>query len=371
MQDEARGRPQGKAVLWSPKVHSVMSISVIGEALAGHARALADLEQATGLDAGAMHSPATRVSFKQILAAYVVAAAQRDDPLLGWRTGIATRSSYYGMYGFAILSSPDFRQTIQLGIHHQQLSGRLCHLHFEAADSEAIWRCDPFVHPAIQGQVSRCIVENYLGSLLAVHRDVLGPDFQPRALRLTSPGDDRSEEIARQLGIDVIGGAPHNQLVFDPRWLDAKPQFGNAIGHDSVRQACRELEQQQAACYETSSRVWSELVRRYGRNPGAIEMARLLHCSERTLRRNLGNEGTSYRSLSDQVSAQIAMKYLRDTDLNVEAVALTMGYDEPSNFRRAFRRWTGESPTSYREGQRLGQDRLRPLIVPQALRSPD
>lgn len=205
--------------------------------------------------------------------------------------------------------------------------------------------------------MSRCIVENFLGSVLAVNRDVLGPGFQPRALRLTSPRDDRTDAIARELGVDVIGGAAHNQLVFDPRWLDARPQFGNALGHDSVRQACLELEQQRDACYETSSRVWSELVRRYGHNPGAIEMARLLHCSERTLRRNLSSEGTTYRALSDQVSAQIAMKYLRDTDLGIEAIALTMGYDEPSNFRRAFQRWTGESPTRYREGQRHGDDR--------------
>jgi len=60
-------------------------------------------------------------------------------------------------------------------------------------------------------------------------------------------------------------------------------------------------------------------------------------------------EGTSFRELIDELRAQVAIKYVRDTDLSIEDITGALGFHEASAFRRAFRRWTGSAPTSFGE----------------------
>ena len=69
---------------------------------------------------------------------------------------------------------------------------------------------------------------------------------------------------------------------------------------------------------------------------------------ERTLRRKLREEGTSFRELVDQLRMDMAIKYLRDTDLTVEAISESLGFSDAANFRQAFRRWTNAAPQAYR-----------------------
>lgn len=95
-------------------------------------------------------------------------------------------------------------------------------------------------------------------------------------------------------------------------------------------------------------RVKSILDSCQGSYPGAISMARRVHVSERTLHRQLAQEKTSYRKLRDEVRAQHAAHLLRRHELSVEAVALQMGFSNTANFRRAFRRWSGRSPSDWR-----------------------
>jgi AraC-like DNA-binding protein len=81
-------------------------------------------------------------------------------------------------------------------------------------------------------------------------------------------------------------------------------------------------------------------------------VAREMAMSSRTLRRRLEALGTTYADLVDGVRRGLAIEYLVVSDRTAEEISGLLGYDNPSNFRRAFRRWTGTSPASFRE-QRL------------------
>ena len=79
------------------------------------------------------------------------------------------------------------------------------------------------------------------------------------------------------------------------------------------------------------------------------DVASDLNMSERTLRRKLREENTSFRNLVDQLRMEMAIKYLRDTDLNVEAISESLGFSDAANFRQAFRRWTKAAPHAFRD----------------------
>ncbi|MDX5297512.1 MAG: helix-turn-helix transcriptional regulator, partial [Gammaproteobacteria bacterium] len=78
------------------------------------------------------------------------------------------------------------------------------------------------------------------------------------------------------------------------------------------------------------------------------QMARTLHMSERSLRRQLELDGTGWRRLVDEVLQEMACDLLHTSPLSVQQVAEQLGYAEPSSFSHAFKRWTGVSPEQYR-----------------------
>jgi transcriptional regulator GlxA family with amidase domain len=70
--------------------------------------------------------------------------------------------------------------------------------------------------------------------------------------------------------------------------------------------------------------------------------------SDRSLRRQLREQGISFRGLLDELRLQIALKYLRTTRLANADIALALGFRAAANFRRALRRWTNKSPGEIR-----------------------
>lgn len=87
---------------------------------------------------------------------------------------------------------------------------------------------------------------------------------------------------------------------------------------------------------------------------GAPALARRLGMSVRTLQRRIGALGTSVRELVDDVRSATARQMLSDPDLGLVQVADALGYSTESAFRRAFRRWTGQSPAQYRRALTTG-----------------
>jgi AraC-like DNA-binding protein len=88
-------------------------------------------------------------------------------------------------------------------------------------------------------------------------------------------------------------------------------------------------------------------------NPSGIvseeDAAEALFISKRTLGRRLKLEGTRFREIRDDILARQASRYLRETDMSVEAIAAMLHYHDSSNFRRAFKRWFKMTPQQYRQ----------------------
>jgi AraC-like DNA-binding protein len=78
-----------------------------------------------------------------------------------------------------------------------------------------------------------------------------------------------------------------------------------------------------------------------------------LATSTRTLSRSLQEVSTSYQNILDEVRKEMAIEYLNTSNLPIEEIAALIGYNDPSNFRKAFKRWTGNPPSYYRLAQKL------------------
>ena len=83
----------------------------------------------------------------------------------------------------------------------------------------------------------------------------------------------------------------------------------------------------------------------------AKTIATKLGLSERTLARRLTAEGLSFGEILDSMRRDLATYYLEDPNLQVSQIAWLLGFQQPSAFSHACRRWTGKSPSQYRRGR--------------------
>jgi AraC-like DNA-binding protein len=78
------------------------------------------------------------------------------------------------------------------------------------------------------------------------------------------------------------------------------------------------------------------------------DLAEALHISPRTLQRRLADEGTSFKVLLDEARRELALRLIGERRMSIKETSYLLGFSEPGNFSRAFRRWTGAAPSRFR-----------------------
>jgi AraC-like DNA-binding protein len=90
--------------------------------------------------------------------------------------------------------------------------------------------------------------------------------------------------------------------------------------------------------------------------PATIDqIAQALHTSVRTLNRRLADEGTHFQAVKDGLRRDVAVQRLASSNVGVAVLAAELGFVDATGFCRAFRQWTGNSPSGYRKGARQGE----------------
>ena len=346
--DACRDPEPASPTRWDDASYLPTQIARLHDELATAGQNAASVLRAAQLEPKAARSSDTKVSLHQILAAYRIAASLAPDPEFAFRIGMRNKVTYYGMYGFAAISAPNLDRMLDFVVEAQSLSANLVELRVVRGTAEVAIRIDPFVHRDINARVHRFLIEEMMGFLLTALRDLPGARFAPSAIRLTLSQQLASERVGELVDVPVRFDQKHNEFVFDTSWLSAPLEGGNIIVHDSVRRTCTELLGELHTGAALAHRVGEAVITHRGLFPSIEEIAAKFGMSVRGLRRKLEAEGTGYREICDEVRSQIAMKYLRDTKLPIERIAGIMGFDNAANFRRAFRRWTANTPAEYR-----------------------
>jgi len=140
-------------------------------------------------------------------------------------------------------------------------------------------------------------------------------------------------------------------MSFKSSWLDRPANLGNRTTYPAVVALCDELLHDLKSRVGVAGEIRAHLIRDIANPPTLTALAELLEISDRSLRRQLQDQGISFRGLLDELRMQIALKYLRTTKLANEDIALALGFSDAANFRRAFRRWTDRSPSEIRGEQ--------------------
>jgi len=182
-------------------------------------------------------------------------------------------------------------------------------------------------------------------------RALCGPRFQLAEVRLrrTKPVDQ--EPYRRFFDAPVRFDSDQSALVFPAAWLDHPVSGADPHLYRSLQaEAAEAVEQLGVDFVARSRRLLHGLVITGGTT--VEQAAFLLGLHRRTLNRRLAAEGTSVKTLLQEVRFEIAQQLLRDTQMPVVDIALALGYTAAAAFTRAFKAWSGQSPTDWRTAQR-------------------
>ena len=335
-------------VSFEDKIYPVGKVALILDALAAAGIATEGALKRIGLPKTAISSPATRVSLNQVIDCCCYAVEHAPDPHFAYRTGLRFHVSAYGMYGFAILSSVNHRRTMQFAVKYHQLATPLTTLEFTESDGYGIWLFSPPSHARIDARLLQFIVELQFGIIVSLQRDIMGSTFSPREFQVTYSPSHEVQNYASAFKAPVLFGQPANRLLFDSSWLDGTPTFGNEITHSVIVDLC----DAQVEEFKLAKGLVGEVRRLFMKNPGQPmrfeHVAQSLNMSVRTLRRRLREENNSFRQVVDELRRDMAVRYLRETDLTVEDIAEALGFSNATNFRQAFRRWTKAAPHEFK-----------------------
>lgn len=309
-------------------------------------RCLAD----TGLDFALVANPGAEIDAAQELALLRnLHNAFTDRPGIGLAIGLRYQLTTYGIWSFALLSSPTLRSAASLGLRYLDLTYTFHAMHLEEVGAEAHLLLDDSAVPA---DIRRFVLERDLGGLLASLDGLSNARIALRRACFRGPPPDDISLYVAELGVQPLFNQPDNRFVFDGSVLDQPLPGANPQLARHCEEQCQALLARRRVCSGIAGQIRDRLLSRPGQLPDMAQVADELHMSQRTLRRRLDEQGTSFRALLDEVRQSLAEELLRTSGIRLEEIAERLGYGEMSNFIHAFRRWKGITPRQFRLGEK-------------------
>ena len=251
-----------------------------------------------------------------------------------------------GSYGFAIMSCTDLGSCMRIMKRYQTTLG--AGPEWRILDRGAVLAIRTSIALGSPDQ-RRVVSELVFSQLCSTVEFLINDRLSGAELQLCYTAPHHAAEYEQLLSIPVTFDQPHNQLLLPKTLLSSPVRTANRDGHEVFLQQCEEMLQGRNKIENTSAAVRRLLLQSAGDFPCIRQTAQHLNVSERTLRRRLEAEASTFRAIKEEVKNILALKYLANTQLTIAEVASLLDYTEAVNFRQAFMRWHGITPIQYRQ----------------------
>jgi len=301
-----------------------------------------------GLDGPALDDPSGQITYGMKVKFFQNIGRLTRDPCVGLRAGQRHRLQDFGIYGFALSSFATLGEALSFGLANHRLAGSILERNPRFDGECAVIEChDVFgLH-----QILPLVADFAFSTMHRVAFLVMGRPLRSLRLRLPYPAPPHAA-----LYSDLF----HCAVEFDAdvlEWHFDKAELSEPCPNASLltQRMCVAVCDQMMRSLETNEPAILRAVRTEcfragsaGDFPSVPDLAMRLHMSQRTLTRRLAQIGVNCQDIIDDVRARLAKELLGNTGLSVDEVAVHSGFSDASNFSKAFRRWTTETPAEYR-----------------------
>ncbi|HEY5147287.1 MAG TPA: AraC family transcriptional regulator [Polyangiaceae bacterium] len=305
------------------------------------------LLEAAGIDASRLAEVHERFELREFDELQTRALELTGDEALGLHIAEQATEASFDLVAHLVAHSPTLREGLGLCTQFERLLMDEARLVLREKGNVATLEYE-FVRSAERSD--RMHVEFVLAALLRLVRTFVGPPGVARAVSFEHARPPYHREYTRIFGGVERFGQRRNALEFDRALLDRPQMHQHPALYSMLRaEAERALERVTEGARPADELKRYLLARPPARIPDIATAARDLGISERSLRRRLAADDTSYRTLVRATLEASAGHMLRDPTRSIQETARALGFSDAGAFHRAFKRWTGMTPKQYRE----------------------
>jgi AraC-like DNA-binding protein len=301
----------------------------------------------TGILLSQLDDANARMSLQQELAFYRNLLELSGDPTIGLKLGEPYVPQRYGLFGYALLSAATFRHALTLAENFGRLTFSFYTLKFGVSGKQTWFEFSEA--PPFEQQLIDVYLDRDMSAARVDFSEILGKPFPLEKIYVAHDGHGRQQLYRDHFNCDVHFSADVGKFVFSSSILDGPLPQSDPESSGHFQQQCQLLIAKLVSHGHFIDDVRMVMLSRPGFFPDIDYVAQKLDMSTRTLRRRLKEESSTYRRIMDEIRFELAREYLGKTRLPIEEISVLLGYTEPGNFSHAFRRWSGQSPQSWRK----------------------
>ncbi len=306
-----------------------------------------EIERVTGLSGLDLVNPEARLPEESIARLWQVLVPSSPDVALSMELARAAPFSFFGGLAHGAQFAKDLRTALQLMVKTRTFMADRLQMELMENGHEATLTATHPMDEADRGRTS----ELGAGIFARVIREILGIKNSLIGVEFTYSPSGPIKAYTDHFQVDVRFGQPTNRLILKRESLDLPVSQANLELFAFVEQYYENVLRRLANAAKAPDlmRLREAVVTAASNgNFDPSSVAAHMNVSLRSAQRIASNHDTSIQTLINDMRAQSAMDFLRDPEIDIHAIALLLGYSDDRAFRRAFKRWTGQTPSEFR-----------------------
>ena len=302
-----------------------------------------------GLNPELMHQKGKRYPIRKTEELWAEAETRIPDPCFGLDAAECWHPSHLGILGYAMLGAASLRTTLEqlIRFHRVVSDNRFVDLEIDSGARTLILT----IRVVKNISLSACREDATMALIMAILQLNYQQELVPAGVSFRHPSPGCAARYDRLFNTRVQFNAPQTCLLLPldvaQSHLSSSNRDLSTLGEQLMTDYLARLDDEQQI-----EQIKKLIVRRLPTGDAQLEnIAQDLSMSTRTLQRQLGRQGTSFVQLLNQTRKELAQAYVRDRGRNLTDIAYLLGFSELSTFSRSFKRWTGKSPSRYRQSE--------------------
>ena len=303
------------------------------------------LLQECGIDVSLLKQHEARVDKKSFIHLMLAVMRHTEDEFMGFGEGRVSKPGTFSMMAHAVINCASLEKAILRGAKFYELFNYSIFSRLVIEDDEATLRYMVREKVDFQSYVLEAVIFLSIRFLSWL----IGQQIVPKKICFDFPCEDDGD-FASQFSCPVFYNQSHTAIVLDKRYMQM-PLVQNSLSLSKfLRSSLQELMDGDIESASLNARIRSIISKEFGNNfPDFSVICEKLNMTPQTLRRRLKDENTSYQEIKDSIRKDASIFYLSKHELTIDEIAMLMGFSEASSFHRAFKKWTGKTPSVYRQ----------------------
>jgi AraC-like DNA-binding protein len=271
------------------------------------------------------------------------------DCALGLKLGQTVNLAMFGAFGYALMSSRTLKDAAYVFLKYQDLPGQLTRISKKQSDSEWLICFEP-LYP-FEDQVLVYAIEEVLSTTYYGMNFLVNQEIDLTEICLNYPAPDHAGLYEEMFHCPVSFMMPENYMRLDSGFFDLPVFTANRSVYEYCTQFCEVMLKGLKKSDQFVDQIRNIIMTSLSRFHKIGEMAKELGMSTRSLNRRLQERSTSYKRIMNEVRSDLSIRYLENTNLSIDQIADLVGFSETTTFRKAFKTWTGISPSKHRKSE--------------------